>query len=126
MDVFGIGGESGIVTLFVVLTLEATVPVGFSLWTTLRRKTSTTAAPVEKSMRQLTPDENHYFIKPSMKPHYHGQTKIGYVEPMEFGCHIFDSAGQIKGIVGNEQRGREFLRGVHKVTVKVAARNGNT
>lgn len=124
---FGIGGEWGAIIryaeLFLVsgLTLTLTLLLVTHLYSRLvskKPKISTTANHVSGSMRNLQPDENKYFIKPSMKPHYHGAVKIGYVEAMKFGCHIFDAKGELKGIVGNEQRGREFLRGVHKITME--------
>lgn len=121
---FGIGGVWETIIRFVELFLGVglllilTAIFADSLFTgSLKMKLgiSTNAKVASDSMRKLQPDENKYYIKPSMKPHYHGSAKIGYVEPMQYGCHIFDRKGQIKGIVGSEKSGRDYLRGVHKV-----------
>jgi len=71
---------------------------------------------VDDSMRNLQPDENKHFIRAAMKPHYHGYTRIGYVEKMKYGVHMFNPSGQIKGITGSEEKAREYLRGVYRVS----------
>lgn len=124
---FGITGEWAVIIRYVELFLASgllLILVGtcaaylFSRFRKRKQQISTNAKAANASMRQLQSDENRYFIKTSMKPHFHGYVKIGYVEPMKYGCHIFDNTGQIKGIVSNAQKGREHLRGVHRVAKK--------
>lgn len=123
---FGIGGVWEIIIRSVELFLAVgllVIPMTIfvealfvgSLKTKLENNTSVKAA--SESVRKLQPDENKYVIRPEMKPHFHGSKKIGYVEEGQYGTHIFNHKGQIKGIVGSAQNGREYLRGVHKVSI---------
>lgn len=117
MDVFGIGNVQGHLILFVVLGLVIILTMAFVLVSFLPTPTYTVAKSANDSMRKLQPDENRYFIKPSMKPHYHGNTRIGYVDKGHYGVQMFDAQGQIKGITQSEETARGYLRSFHRVTL---------
>jgi len=70
------------------------------------------------SMNRYDAPKNTPHIRPGAKPHYHGKLIIGYVHENTYAVGVFDHKGQIKGTCNDTYSARDYLRGIHKVTME--------